>query len=401
MRRVGVVLFALCSVLYASPADARPAWKVKVDNAVKGKSVGVAIGIDGRFLYRYDSKTRRAPASNQKLLMTMALFDELGPKARIPTKLAATTRLKNGVLSGDMWIIGRGNPALASGGSFAKTLPFEPTRVGDLVQAVRQAGVQRITGSVVGSTGYFARDWYAPGWKSDFATNEVALPTALTFQGNTVDGRHVDDPERRLAKELTHRLEDRGIRVRKRAGAGLPPPGLVRLGQVKSPNLVTMTRYMNRQSSNFFAEVFGKKLGAAHYGPPGTIAHGAMATEAWARGNGVTIVAHDSSGLSYSNSVAPGGMVRLLTRAADRPWGKVLLRELPKGGQGTLEDRLGGVRVRAKTGTLTYVSTLSGWIWLNKVDAWAEFSIMSRGMYKSTAAEMEDRILRVVTRAAH
>ena len=73
---------------------------------------------------------------------------------------------------------------------------------------------------------------------------------------------------------------------------------------------------------------------------------------------------------------------------------------LPTGGEGTLENRLHGVRVRAKTGTLDGVSTLSGWVRLRRADSWAEFSIMSRGMSKSRAVQIEDRIVRLLRKRA-
>jgi D-alanyl-D-alanine carboxypeptidase len=73
---------------------------------------------------------------------------------------------------------------------------------------------------------------------------------------------------------------------------------------------------------------------------------------------------------------------------------------MPTGGQGTLEDRLHGIPVRAKTGTLSNISALSGWVWLRQEKAWATFSILSGGMPKYTAAAIEDRIVRVVHRAA-
>jgi D-alanyl-D-alanine carboxypeptidase len=58
------------------------------------------------------------------------------------------------------------------------------------------------------------------------------------------------------------------------------------------------------------------------------------------------------------------------------------------------------VKVRAKTGTLIDISALSGWVWMTKESAWGEFSIMSRGMSKSDAVAIEDRIVRIVANRA-
>jgi D-alanyl-D-alanine carboxypeptidase len=52
------------------------------------------------------------------------------------------------------------------------------------------------------------------------------------------------------------------------------------------------------------------------------------------------------------------------------------------------------VRVRAKTGTLIDASSLSGWVWLRRRQAWAEFSIISSDIPKYRAVEIEDSIVR-------
>ena len=60
--------------------------------------------------------------------------------------------------------------------------------------------------------------------------------------------------------------------------------------------------------------------------------------------------------------------------------------------------RLHGVRVRAKTGTLDDISALSGWVFARGTDTWVEFSILSFGMSKSVASDIEDEIVRVLRR---
>jgi D-alanyl-D-alanine carboxypeptidase len=58
------------------------------------------------------------------------------------------------------------------------------------------------------------------------------------------------------------------------------------------------------------------------------------------------------------------------------------------------------VRVRAKTGTLENVSALSGWVWLESSDEWAEFSILSSRMPNTTAKSIENKIVRLVANNA-
>lgn len=362
--------------------------------------MSVAVREDGRTLYAHSETTRRIPASNEKLLMSMALLDVLPPDFTIETDLATQSALGGPVINGDVWILGHGDPAVTGGGRYGKQLPFEPTRLSRLARQLVGAGVTRITGSIIGSTGYFSHDWFASGWKASFPKDEVALPSALTFEGNTAHGDHISDPEFRAAQSLTRRLEALGVRVAGRPSSGNTPGGLVDIAGVESQPLTKLMTVMNRNSVNFFAELLGKLLGVRTYGTPGTIAKGAAAIEAFAGSFNVDLVANDSSGLSYNDRVSAQAIARLLDHADDESWGPVLRRTLAGAGQGTLEDRLAGVKVRAKTGTLDRISALSGWVWLRRADTWAEFSILSSGMDKSAAVDIENEIVRTLTRYA-
>ncbi|MDQ3941304.1 MAG: D-alanyl-D-alanine carboxypeptidase, partial [Actinomycetota bacterium] len=183
-RRAPALLSIAVSILIAlpTPASARAAWKVRIDRTIGGRSVGLSVSVEGRYLYRHGDRTKRIPASNQKLLMSMALLEELGPQARIKTVAVGARDAQ--IIRGNLWILGRGDPTVTGGGKYPSTLPFRPTRLGELARAIKRTGITRIEGSVAGSTGYFARDWFAPGWGADFPTEEVPLPTALTFDGN-------------------------------------------------------------------------------------------------------------------------------------------------------------------------------------------------------------------------
>lgn len=400
MRRPGIALLTLALVAsMAAPASARPPWKRRIDKLVRGHSVGVSVAHSGRPLYRYADKTKRIPASNQKMLLAMAALDHLGPDFEVITTVRAQGR-RGRVVDGDLWILGRGDPTLTGGGAHGRALPFAPARISRLALQIKGAGIRRIRGRVMGSTGYFARDWYAPGWESSFAAYYVALPTALTFEGNVSQGRHVTDPEWRAARALTRRLEAKGVRVAGSPGAGTAPANTTTVAQVRSAPLKTLLSYTNRHSSNFFAEVIGKRLAASVRKPPGTIAKGAAVIARWTRRHGVEAQTRDSSGLSYENRVSPRGLVHLLEAAEREEWGGAFRRSLPVPGQGTLEDRLQGVKMRAKTGTLDGVSALSGWVWMDRTDSWGEFSILSSGMSKSQAVEIEDAIVRTLARSA-
>ena len=365
---------------------APPGWVHRVDSLVRDLPMSVSIALHGKPLYRHKDWVERRPASNEKLLLSMALLKRIGSDTTIPTRLFATRRVgADGVLDGDLWIVGHGDPEIGA------------LDMAELARGLADDGIERVRGRVFGATGPFARDWWAPGWRDYFPDVYIALPTALTYRFNErAGGRHVRDPERLAARALTKKLEARGIEVTGKAGSGRAPKGLVVLATIRSDPLATIMRRMNLVSSNFRAEVLGKMLGARRLGSPGTIAKGARVIEGFADAHGVRVTAHDSSGLSYDNGMSTEGIVDMLRVTERAPWGDVLRGTLPAGGEGTLQDRLEKVTLRAKTGTLIDISALSGWVWLEREDAWAAFSILSSGMDEDRAKSIENKIVRVV-----
>jgi D-alanyl-D-alanine carboxypeptidase/D-alanyl-D-alanine-endopeptidase (penicillin-binding protein 4) len=261
------------------------------------------------------------------------------------------------------------------------------------------AGLEVVRGRVIAALGPFVRDTTAPGWKSWFDDVLVPPPTALTFRGNrTRFGAPAAVPEQRAAAALSRMLENRGVRVSGAPTAGRSRAGLVTLAGVARPLVGALTR-MDQVSDNFAAEVLGKRLGLEAHGR-GSIAGGAAAVCGFEAAVGVTATCRDSSGLSYANRQTARGMVRLLLHAQRQPWGPDLRTALPRGGAGSLQGRLTDVHVRAKTGTLTRVSALSGWVRAESDGGWLAFSIMTRGIDSGRAKLLEDRVVHLLAARA-
>jgi serine-type D-Ala-D-Ala carboxypeptidase/endopeptidase (penicillin-binding protein 4) len=390
--RRGSGLAVLVAVVLLVPATARaakPHWERRIDAIVAGHPTSVAVGNAGRVWYRHRATVARPPASNEKLLLSMALLDRLGPTHTFATSASAAGIDADGTVPGDVYLRGEGDPEVGG------------PRLSTLAKRMWQAGVRSVEGRVVGVTGPFRRDWFAPGWKSYFPRDYIALPTALTFRGNVdPSGRHITDPERRAAVFLSQALRARGITVAKRAAAGTGGARLDPIATAGSKSLRTILVHMDHRSINFSAEVLGKALAYAA-GDAGTIANGAARICALEAARGVTARCHDSSGLSYDNRQTAIGIERLLWWAGRQPWIGALRTALPHANQGTLRHRLRGIKVRAKTGTLIDVSALSGWVWSDAVDRWVAFSILSSGTSASTAKSVEDKIVGVLAARAH
>ena len=363
----------------------RAGWTRSIEQTIGGRNVSVAVGADGTIRFMQAGSLRRIPASNQKLLTSMAALDTFGPDHRFVTAAASRRGPKDGTLRGDLWIVGSGDPEIGAG-SMAR-----------LADAIRAAGISRITGRVVGDTSAFTREWWAPGWVPGLSRSYVTRTTALAFDGNGGSGL----PEEAAAASLTAALRARGVEVDGgRPSAGAAPATLEPVAQIASRPLRDLLAVQNHGSVNFYAETLLKALGAQATGGVGSTAAGAEVVQAWAARHGVEAQVRDGSGLSHQDLVSAQGLVTLLLLAQDQAWGRALDASLAPPGDGTLGARLIGIPVRAKTGTLfeTPVSSLSGYV-TDADGARVAFSVISRGLDKGTAISIEDAIVRALARS--
>jgi D-alanyl-D-alanine carboxypeptidase len=390
VHRGFIALLVLALVVVAPvEAGAAPRWVRHINRIVSGHPMSVVAGDGGHVWYRHRATVARPPASNEKLLLSMALFDQLGAGHTFSVRAHAAGVDADGVIAGNLYVRGDGDPEVAD------------ARLDTLAKRLWQAGVRTIEGHVVGVTGPFHRDWFAPGWKRYFPREYVALPTALTFRGNTSPtGTHITDPERRAAVYLTTALRDRGVKIGAGGTAGTGGAGMRMIAAASSKPLRTIVLHMDHRSINFSAEVLGKAL-AYTAGVDGTIANGAKRICRLEHIRGIASKCHDSSGLSYRNRQTAIGITRMLWYADRQPWVGALRMALPHANQGTLRHRLGGVRIRAKTGTLINVSALSGWVWSDRADGWVAFSILSSGMSAYAAKGLEDKVVGVLANRAN
>ncbi|HCT62291.1 MULTISPECIES: D-alanyl-D-alanine carboxypeptidase/D-alanyl-D-alanine-endopeptidase [Acidobacterium] len=122
-------------------------------------------------------------------------------------------------------------------------------------------------------------------------------------------------------------------------------------------------------SQNLHAELYLRDLGRYEAGE-GSFAEGARVIRQFAEDAGVKpgdFFFYDGSGMSHQDVVTPRALTTMLAYAAHQPWGKLYRESLPVGGvDGTLSDRFVSPgmrnRVDAKTGTLSEVNSLSGYV---------------------------------------
>ncbi|MBA8794470.1 D-alanyl-D-alanine carboxypeptidase [Friedmanniella endophytica] len=137
----------------SDPALARSLAAVMRDSRVRhGSSATVADTAGGAVLYSRYGSTARTPASNLKLVTAAAAMDTLGPGYRFRTEVLRVAAVRNGVLGGDLWIKGYGDPT---------------TRQQDyasLARQVRAAGIRRVSGHLDVDVSWFDGQSYHPAW---------------------------------------------------------------------------------------------------------------------------------------------------------------------------------------------------------------------------------------------
>jgi len=182
--------------------------------------------------------------------------------------------------------------------------------------------------------------------------------------------RRVDDPALYLGHTLAALLELRGVKVSK-VRPGRTPEGAQLLHVLQSDPLAEVVRRLNKTSNNFTAEQLLKTLGAEVKGPPGTWPKGVEAEEEFLSEIGIPAggyVLRNGSGLNDANRLSARQLVTLLRAMWARfPLQPEYVVSLPVAARdGTIRWRMDGTaaagRLRAKTGTLEGVVTLSGYV---------------------------------------
>ena len=146
----------------------------------------------GETLYEQNADKYFVPASNMKLFSTALALAKLGPDFRFHTTLETRGTISDeGVLSGDVVLVGRGDPNLSN-----RRFPYQlkeefdgpPEKVlAALADAVVAKGVKEISGDVIGDDSYFPRERYPNGWEIDDMVWEYgAAISSIVVDDNTV-----------------------------------------------------------------------------------------------------------------------------------------------------------------------------------------------------------------------
>ena len=320
----------------------------------------VAVSVDGVPIGSQNADIPVIPASNQKIVVGAVALDVLGEDFRFTTEARAPEPV-DGVISGDLYLVGGGDPLLTS--EWYPTSNLErypvtsPTSLEALADSVVAAGVVRIDGGVVGDGSRYDDEYFAPGWGVGVAGLDAGPYDALLVNDARVLGEEqkANDPNAGAAREFTRLLRDRGVVVAQEGTAGVSPTTVV-LASVESAPLSEVVGEMLANSDNNTAELVVKEIGFAEVGVGSREAGlGVMLDRVGSWGIDTTgLVFDDGSGLSLNNRITCAALLDILQRSpSDGPIGT----GLPIAGvSGTLAEIFVGHpvegRLSGKTGTL-------------------------------------------------
>jgi serine-type D-Ala-D-Ala carboxypeptidase/endopeptidase (penicillin-binding protein 4) len=308
------------------------------------------------------------PASTMKLLTATAALALLGPDH------VFTTRVVHGP-GNQIVLVGGGDPTLASRpASGAEIYPRRPDvqeLAASTAAALRRGSTVRLRYDATLFTGPSA----SPHWEPGYVPDDVVAPISALWvdEGRPAEGYgRVDDPPAAAAGAFARALKRRGIKVVGPIRPGRAPAADAELASVSSAPLEQIVERVLETSDNEGAEVLFRQVGLADSGS-GSFAGGTAGVRSALGSLGVPMSKaqiYDGSGLSREDRLDPATLVAVLQTAADpaHPELRSVLTGLPvAGATGSLTSRFttagavaGRGMVRAKTGTLTGVSSLAG-----------------------------------------
>lgn len=245
----------------------------------------------------------------------------------------------------------------------------------------------------------------------EHGTNTIRITGAIPADSNTLrEWVAVWEPSFYAGSIFKRSLEAQGIKVVGKIKTGFANDTMASLISHKSMPLSELMIPFMKLSNNGHAEVLVKEMGKVVHGE-GSWEKGLEVIGDALADYGIDtsrLVLRDGSGISHANLVPANEVSKLLYLVQNEEWFPAFQRSLPVAGEkdrmvgGTMRNRLNEEqlkdRVSAKTGTLTGVSTLAGYVKTNS-DETLIFTIMLNNLLDDRdGRKVEDRIVRILSK---
>ena len=151
----------------------------------------------GNVIFDKNSQVGLAPASTQKIITAATAFELLGKEYKYKTELGYDGKIDKGVLSGNLYVIGRGDPTF---GSWRYSSTNEEKILTDISEVVLKKGIKKINGDILAKTLMCHSQAIPDGWIwQDIGNYYGAGAIGLNWRENQYDlilqsGDKIDDP---------------------------------------------------------------------------------------------------------------------------------------------------------------------------------------------------------------
>ncbi|MEO5837667.1 MAG: D-alanyl-D-alanine carboxypeptidase/D-alanyl-D-alanine-endopeptidase [Acidimicrobiales bacterium] len=377
-----------------------PTWVAAIaaklaDPRFAGADFGISVWVEG-----FGEIVSRAPdrllmpASNQKLWTAAGAHLSLPGDFTFRTQLSTTGTVRDGVLSGDLYVIGGGDPTLTTTGSHS---------LDSLATEIKRRGIDRIAGRVVIDESRYDVIRTPGGWEP-WQLEFVGPISAFMVDWNNVrkEPEFMNDPTRANALTFVERLAKAKVDVT--GGVAVAPVGAdaTPLFAVDSWALPKLLNHMLSESDNMMAESFVREIGRRRRGVASTPAGLAVIDELITNAMCLSKegINDDGSGVSHYSTHSARYLRHLLEAIRVQPWGAQFESELAISGRtGTMASRLNTPamvgRVHAKTGTVRGGRALSGYATTVGGRA-VVFSIIGNGDDTKLTTKVMDELLETI-----
>ena len=295
-------------------------------------------------LYSHNARLLLRPASTMKLVTAIAAIDRLGGSYQFKTELCYTGEVNDRTLTGDIYCVGGFDPR------------FNSDDMRAFVEAIHKMGVDTIRGNIYADKSMKDADQFGAGWCWD-DDNPVLSPLLISRKDTFVE-RFVSDL---LADSLV---------VEANVGESQRPDSAYCICR-RFHTIDQILMRMMKNSDNLYAESMFYQIAASTGNRPATSKSARSVIQQLVNKVGLDGSRYkfaDGSGLSLYNYVSAELEVKMLRYAFhDQNIYNHLLPALPIAGtDGTLRKRMTGAftrgNVHAKTGTVTGISSLCGYL---------------------------------------
>jgi D-alanyl-D-alanine carboxypeptidase/D-alanyl-D-alanine-endopeptidase (penicillin-binding protein 4) len=317
------------------------------------------------------------PASTVKILTGVAVLERIDPNSRLRTSARVAAAPRNGVIDGDLTIVGGGDPVLTTPGYEVSFANRDQSRndLALLADAIVAAGVREVRGNIVADDSRYDQQRWVSTWPTRYQNQGFIGPLSALMVNDGQTGyqdqpnepatnRRPGDPPVLAVATLASLLAERGVTIDGSAVQGRAVDNSTEVAGLDSPTIRELVGQMLIESDDTTAELLTKELGLVVHGE-GSTAAGVRAIVDHLTAVGLPtegLILNDGSGLDEGNRVN----CHLLAAALDRAGpDSELAALLPVSGEnGTLRPRMRRTPaqglVAAKTGTLDFVNALAG-----------------------------------------